>query len=108
MESMDPETNPIYQWEPLNLRKNEFRILKLREIIREQEGEVVSVTFHNVPINGHPPYNALSYTWGDQPRRKKILLGGCPHSITKNLHQALCVLLNCGVQNLWVDALCIS
>ncbi|KIY01777.1 uncharacterized protein Z520_01915 [Fonsecaea multimorphosa CBS 102226] len=107
-ETVHKRPNGVYKWEPLNLRKNEFRILQLHGVVQEEEGELLSISLQNVPMSGHPPYNALSYTWGDLSHQKKILLGGFPHWITRNLHEALCVLLNRGVHSLWVDALCID
>ena len=36
------------------------------------------------------------------------MLDGIPHQISENLHRALVVLIDNGVQKLWVDALCID
>ncbi|KAH8679463.1 heterokaryon incompatibility protein-domain-containing protein [Ilyonectria robusta] len=58
-------------------------------------------------------YWALSYVWGDQSKRKPILLNGVQFSVTQNLYQALCRLAEepqhvVDGAKLWVDAICIN
>ena len=86
-----------YQWKPINSQRNEFRILQLLGIGHQAGEQVVEASVQNVPMNGHPSYDALSYGWGNRERSETILLDGIPHQITENLHRALVVLIDNGV-----------
>lgn len=56
-----------------------------------------------------PPFEALSYVWGDASVIKQVLLCGKPFSITTNLHSALRHLRYPDrPRSLWVDAICIN
>jgi hypothetical protein len=55
------------------------------------------------------PYEALSYVWGDQQNKKRILVDGGYLDITNNLYEALLRLRDCRkARVLWVDAICIN
>ncbi|KAF2824575.1 hypothetical protein CC86DRAFT_296744 [Ophiobolus disseminans] len=55
------------------------------------------------------PYEALSYTWGDSPDQRTILLNGQLFAITTNLWTAIRYLRSDShVRTLWVDALFIN
>jgi hypothetical protein len=70
------------------------------------------------PIQGHlivspllqcPPYEALSYTWGDPAEKSPIHISGAMFSAQRNLKSALHHLRYLDkVRVLWVDALCIN
>jgi hypothetical protein len=70
------------------------------------------------PIQGHlivspllqcPPYEALSYTWGDPAEKSPIHISGGMFSAQRNLKSALHHLRYLDkVRVLWVDALCIN
>jgi hypothetical protein len=70
------------------------------------------------PIQGHlivspllqcPPYEALSYTWGDPAEKSPINISGAMFSAQRNLKSALHHLRYPDkVRILWVDALCIN
>ncbi|KAK4465092.1 heterokaryon incompatibility protein 6,OR allele [Cladorrhinum samala] len=63
-------------------------------------------TFH---LNQLPPYEALSYCWGDQKEKHEIILDGSKFEVATNLHSALLRLrLHDKPRLLWVDALCIN
>ncbi|KAK2761414.1 heterokaryon incompatibility protein [Colletotrichum kahawae] len=56
---------------------------------------------------------ALSYVWGDQSRKKTILINGLPFEVGPSLHEALLSLQNSfevksrGLK-VWIDAICIN
>lgn len=63
-------------------------------------------TFH---LNHLPPYEALSYCWGDQKEKHDIILDGSKFEAATNLHSALLRLrLRDKPRLLWVDAVCIN
>ena len=54
-------------------------------------------------------YEALSYVWGHQERRRSIILNTKPFYITEVLHRALHFLRSENVyRTLWIDAMCID
>ena len=61
-------------------------------------------------LSSHPPYLALSYTWGDPAGPKAvILLNEVPVKVQKNLHEALQALrLPDASFYLWADAVSIN
>ena len=70
-----------------------------------------STGFHNRYNWGD--YIALSYVWGDQKSKKRILLNGSVFEVGQNLHDALVRLSSSfEVQSrglkVWIDALCIN
>uniref|UniRef100_A0A4E9DDL1 Heterokaryon incompatibility domain-containing protein n=1 Tax=Gibberella zeae TaxID=5518 RepID=A0A4E9DDL1_GIBZA len=65
-------------------------------------------TFETVHLASAPPYEALSYTWGDEPASVRILLNGKELLVRPNLAYALAALRTSEPRVLWVDALCIN
>ncbi|KAF5725230.1 het-domain-containing protein [Fusarium mundagurra] len=65
-------------------------------------------TFETVHLASSPPYEALSYTWGDEKASVRILLNGEEFSVRPNLANALAALRISEPRVLWVDALCIN
>ncbi|RSL58213.1 hypothetical protein CEP54_007869 [Fusarium duplospermum] len=62
-----------------------------------------------VTIGQHPPFEALSYCWGDNNSVREIKCNGESFKVTENLFHALRNLRNGHTQRtLWVDALCIN
>lgn len=56
-----------------------------------------------------PPYEALSYVWGDPDITVPIQLHGSGHKVTRNLELALrYIRLGDRERVMWVDALCIN
>jgi Heterokaryon incompatibility protein (HET) len=56
-----------------------------------------------------PPYEALSYCWGDPLETVELLCNGQPVQVTKNLHAALFRLcIRSQLKLVWADALCIN
>ncbi|KAH7213726.1 heterokaryon incompatibility protein-domain-containing protein [Fusarium oxysporum] len=65
-------------------------------------------TFETVHLASAPPYEALSYTWGEEAASVRILLNGKEFLVRRNLAFALAALRISEPRVLWVDALCIN
>ncbi|EHK50906.1 hypothetical protein TRIATDRAFT_2771, partial [Trichoderma atroviride IMI 206040] len=63
-----------------------------------------------VPLDGAPSYDALSYSWDNQPLDKVIYANGRKFPVTKNARSAIQRLRLTEGQSryLWVDAICID
>ncbi|KAH7123335.1 heterokaryon incompatibility protein-domain-containing protein [Dactylonectria estremocensis] len=63
-----------------------------------------------VELGEHPPpYEALSYCWGDKKQLREISCNGEPFQATENLFLALAHLRNDNTDRvLWIDAICIN
>ena len=60
-------------------------------------------------FDSHPPYTALSYTWGDASLEEEIALNGQSVRIQSNLAAALRQLKQMGTRGyVWADAICIN
>ncbi|EUC47207.1 hypothetical protein COCMIDRAFT_52629, partial [Bipolaris oryzae ATCC 44560] len=60
-------------------------------------------------LNSAPPYEALSYTWGDEESTCRISLDGLPFDIRPNLRNALRRLRqSSSTRTIWIDAICIN
>jgi hypothetical protein len=60
-------------------------------------------------LDSAPPYDALSYTWGDEDSACRILLDGLPFHIRPNLRDALRRLRQPRrTRIIWIDAICID
>jgi hypothetical protein len=100
-----------YIYEPLDLKRNEIRVLQLLE--PSKVGELINCTLSKVSLDLNHDYDALSYTWGDQAKdvhlSHSILLDGNVFPITRNLERALQTLLwGNKSKSLWVDAISIN
>lgn len=95
-------------YNPIQLGGNEFRILILQPSSTFSSDIICSL--ENVSLESHPPYEALSYVWGDKATcGSTIILEGKQKGVTENLAAALRHLrLENEPRNLWVDALCID
>ena len=99
-------TVSIFVKPSLRLGQNEIRLLTLHPGKRDEpiKGDL------NVPrLEEAPPYEALSYAWGDPTVIASILLCGTSSNITDNLHSALLHLRHEVLpRTLWIDAICID
>lgn len=98
-----------YRYSPLDESRSEIRLLT-----------ILPGMVHN-PLRGHlevcrlakgeepPPFEALSYHWGDPAPAASILINGCALPIAHNFDVALRHLRFLGRPRvLWIDAVCIS
>lgn len=89
----------------------QIRLLRLHPASSPDDPEL-SVDLVTTLLDAAPPFNALSYAWGDPLPRNEICCSGRAVDIGPSLYGALRYLrtLNTGIQDnwLWADALCIN
>jgi hypothetical protein len=114
-----PPTHPArtkpsyYQYEAL---ADDTAAIRLLTILPASTDEMLSFSIERHHFSGYacPSYTALSYTWGDGPPQKPILLNGRPFKIRQNLWDLLFQLWRRQrdidpLQNkFWADAICID
>ncbi|KAK2604201.1 hypothetical protein N8I77_007149 [Diaporthe amygdali] len=89
------------------LDKGDFRLLVLDP--GPPQDPNISVRLVQCRLQSAPPYDALSYVWGDQSQMSTILLDAKPFQVTANLHWALRRIRDpLEVQVIWADAICIN
>ena len=108
-----------FQYEPLDPRKQEIRLLQLCSS-QSRRGENVKIVGHllTVPLDQAPPFECLSYTWEkpgfssghmSTPPGWVICINGYNFNIKENLYEALLRLMHRDTTRLlWADALCID
>lgn len=77
----------------------------------DDDDDVVRVKLHSAPIDRLPPFEAISYCWGDPTDVIAILCNGEPLDITVSLHGALRRFRPERGQKsrtIWADAICIQ
>ncbi|PMD54792.1 HET-domain-containing protein [Hyaloscypha bicolor E] len=88
--------------------------LRLIQILPGDEGEDLGCTIRTYDNLKTPPYQALSYTWGDPEAKVRITLNGKRSFVTPNLESALrSIRWKRGVlpsmqEHFWIDAVCIN
>ena len=96
-----------FHYQRLNHKAREFRLLKLLPY-SSFEDDVCCEIFHS-SLDDHPPYEALSYVWGDPSITGQIQCNGAACSVTANSAIALRYLrLRDRERIIWVDAICIN
>ncbi|KAK5700071.1 hypothetical protein LTR97_006206 [Elasticomyces elasticus] len=84
----------------------------MQQVPRKQKTIPEDFSYELVPIDldSPPPYETVSYVWGDQKERKWITMVDHSHlAITKSLHNALPYLLaRYKTGFLWIDQMCID
>jgi hypothetical protein len=102
------ERDITYQYSSLHLSGNErrLRILELQPGTRQDD---IICTLREYPLFNVPPYEALSYCWGDPNDVTPIDIDGFNLNITRSLRSALFHLRRPGEPRLiWADAVCIN
>jgi hypothetical protein len=74
-----------FEYSPLQF--NGFRLLEL--ISGHSLRADIHCRLQDYRLDSAPPYEALSYTWGDEESACQILLDGLPFHIRPNLRDAL-------------------
>lgn len=101
MESLKP-----YVYQPLPEIESSFRVL---ELLPGEDNEELFINLHVANWVTPPPFEALSYTWGDSTIRAAISCNGRMLKVTINLRDALKRLRQRDKSRfLWVDAICIN
>jgi ankyrin repeat protein len=104
-----------YRYTPLDLDERSFRLLRL---LKGNKGPIRCEIFHAQLDDTEDiiPYDALSYTWGDQSNLREIEIHTTTFhvdmtvlSVTENLHVALQHIRQREEDRiLWIDAICIN
>ncbi|KAH8895487.1 HET-domain-containing protein [Thozetella sp. PMI_491] len=94
-----------YQYDPLPAGQ----WLRLLHIQPGGDSTPLQVSLTVEDLSNPPPFQALSYTWGDPSDLYEISCDGQIIQVTKSLRQALCRIRHTDrAQTLWADALCIN
>jgi hypothetical protein len=118
-------SRPAFQYPPLNYDLDPFAIRLLRVSPELLDGYIqVEIrqappgTVNNRPINESSErvdeeakrcYRCLSYTWGEPPEGREILLNNCTFRVRDNLYEFLGrAQQSFSNENLWIDAVCID
>jgi hypothetical protein len=95
-----------FRYEPLVGSYSTRVITLLPSASREDR---IEVCIAEVDLETPPPYEALSYSWGDPSQRVALQCHGKDLHVTPNCESALRHLRrDSGVRTLWVDAICID
>ncbi|TPX18337.1 uncharacterized protein E0L32_011748 [Thyridium curvatum] len=96
-----------FTYRPLNTARHEIRLLHL--LPAKDFNEPLRCELDLTTLQDAPPYEALSYTWGQPLITQPIELDSQPFNITVNLESALRHLRKpSDKRRLWVDAICIN
>ncbi|KAF2803939.1 uncharacterized protein BDZ99DRAFT_467669 [Mytilinidion resinicola] len=97
---------PSAIYRPLVPQLEEFRLLNLHP--SPVFSAPIQCSLNHTAFANHPPYEALSYVWGNPNSTARITVNGMGHDVTVNLADALRHLRKPALPCiLWVDALCI-
>jgi hypothetical protein len=103
-----PAPLPAFVHDPLPDSKTHIRLV---QVSQGNFGQHVVCTLSAWPLDSAPPYNAISYTWGDPASTVDITVDGRNMVVRQNceyvLQQAF-TKMNKKIQYLWVDAICID
>ncbi|KAH7256186.1 heterokaryon incompatibility protein-domain-containing protein [Fusarium tricinctum] len=95
-----------HSYQPLPSR-GWFRLLTINP--SQHESSIISCTMQNHEMTRCPPYEAMSYTWGDDKATETILVNGGHFALRPNLFSALKSLRSLDSPRLiWIDAICIN
>ncbi|KAH8646926.1 heterokaryon incompatibility protein-domain-containing protein [Tricladium varicosporioides] len=112
-----PPTSRMSIYAPLNVDRLEIRLFYLcpGERAADIAGLLNVVSLKDIPgssVAGNtssPPYEALSYVWGNPNITQRMKVNGWPLDITTNLFRALLYLRDTTkFRRLWIDAICIN
>lgn len=93
-----------YIYEPLQ-SPTAIRLIKFS--INPGDSSVIC-DLHHVEQATAPPYDALSYTWGDSSQRTTLVCGGRTISITAALAQALPYIIALTTRYFWIDQISVN
>ncbi|CAG8953863.1 hypothetical protein HYFRA_00006756 [Hymenoscyphus fraxineus] len=103
---------PPYQYQPLNEREHEIRLVNILPGSRGSEMVVELQHCNLIPCGSNPQFEALSYTWGSPENGVEIKIGRIGHdalTVTQNLGVALQYLRYLDKpRTLWIDAICVN
>lgn len=76
-----------FKYSALQQDKDCMRLVHIESAAKDDDP--ISCTLTDVTFGERPKYQALSYMWGDETGKLKILLNGAEFSVTRNLFDAL-------------------
>lgn len=95
-----------FQYLPFGDAANNIRLVELKP---GEPDETIECHLKHVNIDKPGDYEALSYTWGDEPHTHSIKLNNNVLSISRNLWTALKQIRSrSSTRTLWIDAICIN
>ncbi|KAL4888376.1 heterokaryon incompatibility protein-domain-containing protein [Aspergillus ambiguus] len=100
--------HPVYNECEIDKTKDEIRLLK---VYPGAGNEVIQCELLKASLGADPIYSALSYVWGAQTKKERILVNGRNISVTTNLYQALRRIRARSRDTptiIWADAICIN
>lgn len=83
--------SPTFEYTPLDKTRREIRLLRFERNSHISESEPVRCQIEVVDLDDDPPpvFNAISYTWGTNPRRRSIVLNGRALNVPESSEEAL-------------------
>jgi hypothetical protein len=101
------ESASRYAYRPLDPGRREFRLVKLKP--STQLSSPVCCELVETQLDNHPPYEAISYVWGDPKVKAPVHVEDAVLHVTVNLECALRYFRwEHEVRWLWVDAISIN
>lgn len=99
-------SEPVFQYGPLPNGQDYIRLINVRNW---DEGNLLQCEVVEVAIWDAPPYEAISYTWGDPLQLSWVLVNGKRLRVRRNCEYVLRQSRWCGTERyIWVDAICIN
>jgi hypothetical protein len=100
-----------FQHQPLNLTKQQIRLVKMLPHPSSTDLHVhISIVFFDFDIA--PAYTALSYAWGPSSPVKTVMIDGLAFKVRQNLYDFLCVAnaiqTKLEARFFWIDQICIN
>lgn len=96
----------LFQYSPLPDGQDYIRLIHVQQW---DDGQVVQCGVVEVPIEDAPPYEAISYTWGDPSQLAWIRVNGKRLQVRRNCEYVLRQSRWCGeLGYIWIDAICIN
>ncbi|KAI1201112.1 heterokaryon incompatibility protein-domain-containing protein [Nemania serpens] len=95
----------LYKHEPLP----SGRWFRLIQLFPGQRDDIIKCRLNTCELDKAPPYDPISYCWGDVNDRQEIVCNGRRLSITASLHSALVRFRDTKTPRmLWADGICID
>jgi hypothetical protein len=103
--ALPPEAGSAYSY----TRLREPREIRLLKLFPAPPAEPLQGDLLQYPLEDAPPYQAVSYTWGDPKAIRLIWINGNRLGLTENAHGALHRLRSLTNEQLfWIDSICID
>ncbi|KAH8654022.1 heterokaryon incompatibility protein-domain-containing protein [Tricladium varicosporioides] len=101
------QDEPSFHYDSL-LQGRYVRLLMIEPPEADKPSSILRVSLVEQPLDT-AEFDALSYVWGDQTQKFRIICNGQNHSIGQSLHEALTEYRRRGsTRGLWADAICIN